>query len=136
MAVFNELVERRPELAARLFQPLQLDIRDKEVNEAGSSLPIQPCCHAQGRLRTFYHADYFRSVERHADVPPLDALERDLLDTYEAIASEPGMFLDMDLQPGDIQLLSNHTNLHARTAYEDFEDPALRRHLLRLWLSV
>jgi hypothetical protein len=46
------------------------------------------------------------------------------------------MFLDMDLQPGDIQLLSNHTNLHARTEYEDYEDLAKRRHLLRLWLSL
>lgn len=136
VSVFNELVRRRPDLAARLFEPLQLDIRDKEVNAAGSTLPIQPCCYADGRLRTFYHADYFRSVERHAEVPALTGPERELLDSYEAIASEPGMYLDMDLQPGDIQLLSNHSNLHARTAYEDFEDPAERRHLLRLWLSL
>ena len=136
VAVFNELLARRPDLAARLFQPLQLDIRDKGINEVGSSLPIQPCCHADGQLRTFYHADYFRSVERHQDLPPLNETERDLLDTYEAIASEPGMYLDMDLEPGDIQLLSNHTNLHARTEYEDFEDSARRRHLLRLWLSL
>ena len=136
VSVFNELLKRRPELAARLFEPLQLDIRDKEVNEAGSSLPIQPCCYANGELRTFYHADYFRSVVRHHDVPPLTELEQDLLDTYEAIASEPGMYMDMDLQPGDIQLLSNHSILHARTEYEDFDDPAKRRHLLRLWLSL
>lgn len=136
VAVFNELLARRPELAARLFEPLRLDIRDKEVNEAGSSLPIQPCCYADGKLRTFYHADYFRSVVRHEDVPALTELEQDLLDTYEAIAMEPGMYLDMDLQPGDIQLLSNHSNLHARTEYEDYDDPARRRHLLRLWLSL
>lgn len=136
VAVFNELLSREPALAERLFSPVSLDIRDKEVNEAGSHLPIQPCCFADGKLRTFYHADYFRSVVRHADVPALTALEQALFDSYEAIASEPGMFLDMDLQPGDIQLLSNHSNLHARTRYEDFEDPELRRHLLRLWLSL
>ena len=136
VTVFNELLTRRPDLAARLFEPIALDIRDKEIDEAGSSLPIQPCCYAAGALRTFYHADYFRSVVRHADVPALTALERELFDTYEAIAAEPGMYLDMDLQPGDIQLLSNHTNLHARTAYEDYEDPVERRHLLRLWLSL
>jgi len=45
-------------------------------------------------------------------------------------------FLDMDLQLGDIQLLSNHTILHARTEYEDYEDPGQHRHLLRLWLSL
>ena len=87
-------------------------------------------------MRTFYHADYFRSVVRHDDVPPLTKLEQDLLDTYEAIATEPGMYLDMDLQPGDIQLLSNHSILHARTDYQDHEDLAKRRHLLRLWLSL
>jgi len=136
VAVFNELLTRRPDLAARLFEPILLDIRDREINEAGSSFPIQPCCYADGKLRTFYHSDYFRSVTRHTDVPPFTELEKQLFDTYEAIAAEPGMYLDMDLQPGDIQLLSNHTNLHARTEYEDFEDPAERRHLLRLWLSL
>jgi hypothetical protein len=136
VAVFNELLRRRPELAPRLFEPVHLDLRDKEVNEVGSTLLIPPCCYADGNLRTFYHADYFRSAVRHDDVPPLTQDEQALFDAYESIAMEEGMYLDMDLQPGDIQLLSNHTNLHARTAYEDFEDPQQRRHLLRLWLSL
>lgn len=136
VAVFNELQRRRPDLVPRLFEPMALDVRDKEVNAAGSTLPIPPCRYAGGQLRTFYHADYFRSASRHDDVPALTARELDLLDTYEAIALEEGMYLDMDLEPGDVQLLSNHTNLHARTAYEDFADPAARRHLLRLWLSL
>ena len=134
--MFNELLRRVPDLVPRLFQPMHLDIRDKEVNEAGSSLPVQPCCWADGALRTFYHADYFRSAPRHDDVPALTELEQRLLDTYEAIACEPGIYLDMDLQPGDIQLLSNHTNLHARTSYEDYPELDKRRHLLRLWLSL
>jgi len=75
-------------------------------------------------------------VTRHNSVAPLTELEQDLLDSYEAIAMEPELYLDMDLQPGDIQLLSNHSNLHARTNYEDYEDPSRRRHLLRLWLSL
>jgi hypothetical protein len=136
VSVFNELLRRRPELAPRLFEPFHLDIRDKEVNEAGSTLQIPPCRFADGCLRTFYHSDYFRSATRHSDVPELAEQERDLLDTYEAIASEEGMFVDMDLEPGDIQLLSNHYALHSRTAYEDHEDPSRRRHLLRLWLSL
>ena len=136
VAVFNELLARRPDLAPRLFEPFALDIRDKEVNEAGSSLPIPPCRYADGMLRTFYHADYFRSASRHDDVPDLTPIEQELLDTYESIAAEPDMYLDMDLQPGDIQLLSNHTNLHARTAYEDYPEADKRRHLLRLWLSL
>ena len=59
-----------------------------------------------------------------ADVPPLTRQEQETPDTCEAIAVESGLYLDMELLPSDIQLVSNHTNLHPRTAYEDFEDPA------------
>ena len=40
----------------------------------------------------------------------------------------------MDFQPGDIQFLKNASILHKRTAYEDWDDPARKRRLLRLWL--
>jgi hypothetical protein len=39
------------------------------------------------------------------------------------------------LQPGEIQVLSNHTQLHTRSAFTDWEDVEQRRHLLRLWLA-
>ena len=42
----------------------------------------------------------------------------------------------MELAEGDIQFISNHTVVHSRTAYVDHDDPAERRHLLRLWLTV
>jgi hypothetical protein len=43
----------------------------------------------------------------------------------------------MELRPGDIQWLSNHSVVHARTAYRDAGTAAgARRHLLRLWLSI
>lgn len=35
---------------------------------------------------------------------------------------------------GDIQLINNHTILHARTAFTDWDDPEKRRHLFRIWL--
>jgi len=41
----------------------------------------------------------------------------------------------MELQPGDIQLVHNHTILHDRTAFEDFVEPERKRHLLRLWVA-
>ncbi|MCE8000820.1 MAG: TauD/TfdA family dioxygenase [Rhodobiaceae bacterium] len=136
VTVFNELVKRRPDLVARLFEPFQLDSRGETKGDGPGSIPITPCCFADGKLKTFYHSDYFRSAVRHDEVPPFTEEEQAVLDTYEQIASEPGIYLDMDLQPGDIQLLSNHTNLHARTDYEDYADPVQRRHLLRLWLSL
>ncbi len=134
VTVYNELLRRRPELVARLHEPMYLDTRDETAGDRAGWVPVIPACYGDGVLRTFYHSDYFRSVVRHADVPAFTTLERDLLDTYEAIASEPGVYLDMQLEVGDIQFISNHTILHARTEYED--GPGQRRHLLRLWLSL
>ena len=79
---------------------------------------MQPCAFDGTRLRTFMHVDYFRSVERHPGV------------TLE----QPEVHLDMQLSRGDVQLVSNHTVVHARTSYVD--DPSSPRHLLRLWLSL
>ena len=43
----------------------------------------------------------------------------------------------MRFEPGDVQLLNNHTVLHSRSAFVDEpNNPAKRRHLLRLWLSL
>jgi hypothetical protein len=136
VTVYNELLRRRPDLAPRLYEPFLLDVRNEDSSGALRYVPVPPCRYAAGRLRTFYHSDYFRSVVRHADVGALGAREQEVLDLYEAIASEPGVYLDMDLMPGDIQLLSNHTMVHSRTAYDDPPDPTSKRHLLRLWLSL
>jgi hypothetical protein len=134
VSVYNELLRRRPDLIDRLYEPFNLDTRD-EGNKI-RYVPVPPCRYANGVLRTFYHSDYFRSVVRHPDVPPFTAREQELLDLYEEIANSPDLYLDMQFQPGDIQLISNHFILHGRTAYEDYEEPERKRHLLRLWLSL
>jgi TfdA family taurine catabolism dioxygenase TauD len=136
VAVYNELLRRRPDLVKRLYEPFCLDTRDEQGEGRLPYVPVVPCCYAGGVLRTFYHSDYFRSAVRHAAVPPFTAAERTLLDLYEAIAGEPALYLDMQFEPGDIQLISNHVTLHARTAYEDGDATAAKRHLLRLWLSL
>ena len=136
VSVHDEVARRRPDLLPRLYQPFRLDIRNEDASGALRHLPVPPCRFADGRLRTFYHSDYFRSAVRHDDVPEFSDEERELLDLYEAIAEDPDFYLDMDLARGDVQWLSNHTILHSRTAYEDHADPGQKRHLLRLWLSI
>ena len=134
VTVWNELLATRPELAARLFESVRLDLRNEERPGMAGFIEVVPCRHAAGQLRTFYHADYFRSVERLGSAGALTEIERELFDAYEEIAARPDIALDMELEPGDVQLVSNHTVIHARTGYVD--SPTERRHLLRLWLSL
>jgi len=133
VTVYNELLARRPDLVERLYEPFLLDTH----GEGGVDyFPIPPVRHVNGRLCTFWHADYFRSALGYRGAGPCDAAGAELLEVYDAIASEPGLYLDMELEPGDVQLVSNHTIVHSRTAYEDHAEPERRRHLLRLWLSL
>ena len=41
----------------------------------------------------------------------------------------------MRLEPGDMQFVYNHSQLHDRTDFVDWPDAEKRRHLLRLWLA-
>jgi len=132
VTVFDQLVVARPDLAARLFEPFLLDARRPE-GATTPFTPIPPCRFDGTDLRTFMHQDYFRSVERH-DGTALDPTTRETLDAWEEIAERPDVHLDMQLAPGDMQLVSNHHVVHARTAYVD--SPDAPRHLLRLWLSL
>lgn len=134
VTVWNEIVRRRADLAPRLFEPFALDIRNEEREGMLGWLPIPPCRYGGGQLRTFYHSDYFRSAPRHADAPRLEGADLEILDLYDEVATSADVRLDMDLEPGDVQLVSNHTVVHSRTGYEDTSDA--RRHLLRLWLSL
>lgn len=129
-AVFNEMLRTDRALAARLCEPTELDAR----SDGGGfeHVPVQPVCFDGVTVRTFMHLGYFRSAARHADVTLDDRLVA-ALDLWESIATMPGMAIDMDLAPGDLQLCSNHSIAHARTGYVD--DPERPRHLLRLWLT-
>lgn len=134
VTVFDQLRAEHPALAERLFEPLRLDNRLEAGREPRFS-SVQPCCFDGDRLRTFMHTEYFGSVVRHEGIE-LDDVESATLAAWEEVAERPGVHLDMELEPGDVQLVSNHTVVHARTGYVDAADPSDRRHLLRLWLSL
>jgi hypothetical protein len=136
VAVYNEVLRRRPDLIGRLYEPFALDTRDEEGSGKRPFLPIPPCRFASGQLRTFWHSDYFRSALRHPEAPRWSESENELVELYEEVASDPSLVLEMNFEPGDVQLISNHFTLHARSEYEDWPEPPRKRHLLRLWLSL
>lgn len=133
VAVFNRILETRPDLARCLFEPICVDTRgDGNVD----AFRVQPGAFDGRRLRTFFHSGYMRTAQRYAGIPRLTGGQGELLDCFDEIAESAEFRLDMEFRPGDIQLISNHTIVHARTGYQDRPEPGPRRHLLRLWLSL
>jgi hypothetical protein len=88
----------------------------------------------EGVLSTMYVRRYIESAQRFDDVPPLTDRQRAAMDLFDALVEDPALHLFMEFEPGDIQLVHNHQILHDRTEFEDWPEPARKRHLLRLWL--
>lgn len=136
VALFNETFRRHPDLVPRLFEPFMTDRRGEEKPGQRGWYPQSICRYADGVLRSFYHSEYMRSAARFTDSGTHDAPTLAVLDLYDALAASEEFYLDMYLEPGDMQFISNHSIVHARTEYQDYPEPERRRHLLRLWLSL
>ncbi len=135
VSIFNEIRRRRHDLVPLCFEPFPFD-RNEEQAPGESPFFEFPLCAFDGEhLRTFYIGWYIRDSQRHRDAPRLTAQQHELIDLIDEIAARPDFHLEMDFQPGDIQLLKNSTILHARAEYDDYDDPKRKRHLLRLWLT-
>ena len=133
--IFKEMRRRRPDLLRILMQPIETDRRG-EVPEGGKpyfSIPVFNYHH--GLVSAIYQRQYIESARRFAGVSPLTSLQVEALDLFDELASDPQLNLMMDLQPGDVQLVHNHTILHDRTAFEDYPERERKRHLLRLWVA-
>ena len=133
--VFNEIVRSRPDLAAVLQEDFWVDARGQRADGARCQVLPVYTWHA-GHLSILLKAEYIYSAQRFEDVPRLTGRQAEALELFHRITEEPGMALGLELRPGDVLLASNHTIVHGRTAFEDRPDPADRRHLLRLWLTI
>ena len=135
VTIFNEMRRRRPDLLSVLFQPIETDRRGEVLEGKKPYFKIPVFSWHEGLLSAIYQRQYIESARRFADVPPLTRRQIEALDLFDSLANDPALNLFMEFQPGDIQIVHNHTILHDRTAFEDWPDPARKRHLLRLWLA-
>lgn len=133
--IFNEIRRRRPDLARVLLGPIETDRRGEIPTGAEPYFSIPVFNWHKGYLSAIYQRQYIESARRFPGVPPLTSEQLEALDMLDALANDPALNLEMELQRGDIQLVHNHTILHDRTAFEDWPEPDLKRHLLRLWVA-
>jgi len=134
--VYRIMAERRPDLAPIMFEPIATDRRGEIPEGADPWFEIPVLSWYEGRLTVLYQRTYITSASRFPDAPRPTARQIEALDVWDEIVNEPDVHLTMDLEPGDMQFVYNHSLLHDRTAFVDHPDPAKRRHLLRLWLSL
>ncbi len=136
VAIHNQLVRERPELAAALYEPLPYDTRGEQADGAQAFYSVPAFTEHAGRLFVRFIPQYILASQRHPDAPRLSTTAREAIAAASALANEPDFNVYMDLQPGEMQFINNYHVLHGRTAYEDDVANGYKRHLKRLWLAT
>ena len=136
VTIFNRMLEARPDLAKLLFDPIATDRRGEIPEGARPWMEIPPLSWHADVLTVFYQRQYIDSAQRFDGAMRLTHDHVAALDMFDGLANDPELHLRMRLRPGDMQFVYNHAFLHDRTGFTDWPDPARRRHLLRLWLSM
>jgi len=134
VAINNAILERRPDLHPLLYQDYY---RTREGEERGGdrrwyALPVFGV--REGRFTSQYSRTFVEAAQRIPEIPRMTPAQDEALDLLAEMAEE--LCFEMELRPGDIQLLNNHVTYHARTAFEDDEAAGRDRLLYRLWLSM
>ena len=70
------------------------------------------------------------------ETPEMTALQREALDVLEQVAERTDLRVTFRQKVGDILFLNNFVTFHRRTEFVDYDEPELKRHLLRIWLSM
>ena len=137
MTAFNELQKVRPDLAEVLQQPFYFGRQGEQAEEEPPYYQASIVGFKNGQFACRHIRNHIIGAQiSFPEVPRLTPLQTEALDMFDALLAREDICFHMQLEKGDFQFLNNHVNLHARTEYEDFEEPEKRRHLLRLWLSL
>ena len=135
ISIYNEILERRPELLPLLFEGFHYH---RFGEEAPGESPVTEdkipvFSFRQGLLSVNYLRSYIEMAAEYLQTP-LSAEQVAALDLVDEIATDERFALKFITQPGEVVFFNNLTVLHNRTAFEDSAIEAEKRHLLRLWL--
>jgi hypothetical protein len=134
VTVHNEMIRRRPDLAAVLYQDVYRSRFGEEAAENDVAYPLPVFGVRDGKFTSHYSLTFIEVAQMAPGVPKLTGTQREAIDLLMALADE--LSFSMRFEPGDMQFLNNHVVYHARTAFEDDAGAGHVRLLYRLWLAM
>jgi hypothetical protein len=67
---------------------------------------------------------------------PFSDKEVEAIALFDEIAGQPGNRLTFPLEAGDLVVINNYVVMHTIEPFEDYDQPACKRRLLRMWLDA
>ena len=137
-SIYNELLEKSPELLEPLFQGFRFDLRGEGVTDDPDEVTFNQVpvfSYFDAKLSCRFNAKSI--IEGQAKIGrPLEDIALKAVETVADLASRDDFRYDLAFSQGDIQILNNHTILHARGDFEDHKEVERKRNLLRLWTNL
>ena len=127
------LMTERPDLAEIAHQEFYFSRQKEEAEDEGAFYGQPLFDYEEGEVFGKWNRNRVQSAQNIEGVPRLTDKQRECMDMMDAILQQ-NMYT-MYLAPGDLQIINNHTTLHSRTEYVDFDKPEEKRLLYRLWLA-
>jgi len=135
VTVHNEILAHHPEYLGLLYNGFYYIRREEALTNGGvSERPVPIFGARDGVVSCRYIRNQINAGAVKRGIP-LTAIERAALDHLDEVTHRADLRLDMDLEPGDMQLCNNYTVLHSRTGFTDGPSSDQKRHMLRLWLK-
>jgi hypothetical protein len=135
LTIHNEIATSRPDLLPALYRGFPYHRRGEEAPDAPCVTPYDiPVFSVRDEqmsvfmVREIFNAA-FRELKRTFTPEEIDAI-----DTFRATAQR--LQFETRLEPGEATFLNNYTVMHARSEFEDWEEPEKKRLMLRLWLDA
>lgn len=137
MTLFNEILRLHPERLAQCFAGFHHDLKGENPPGVPPVTPhrVPVFSYCEGYLSSCFNTSYIEHGARRRGVE-LTVDERATIELVNALAERQDLRFDFLMEPGDIQFINDHTTIHSRTEFEDYDDPERKRLLLRLWLRV
>lgn len=134
--VWNTALAERPDLVPALLQGFRLYATRDDRSATPPLTPVKIPVLAldpDGPLHCTLIAELAQwAVEKAGEAWPERGPEA--LAFVQEVSNRDDVFLDMAIEPGDIQFLNNRTTVHGRTDYEEWPEPERQRVMFRLWL--
>jgi hypothetical protein len=135
ISIYNEILKRRPDLLPVLLEGFYYH---RFGEEAPGQAPVTEekipvFSFSEGLLSINYLRSYIEMAAEELKTP-LSPRQIEALDLVDEISMDERFALKFITRPGDAVFFNNLTVLHNRTAFEDSEVEAEKRHFLRLWL--
>ncbi len=136
LAIYNEIVRTRPDLAEPLRRGFHLHRFGEELpgELPYSPVPIPIISDRDGNPTAILMRGYIDMAVAEFGLP-FGESDKEAMDLFEEIGTRPDFQLGFRLERGEAALFNNSWILHRRTGFDDDADPALKRHLMRLWLN-